>query len=229
MSIDAPVPDIKKSSPEDKTKRLLIILVKIYFIGFFTPILLLFVYFLFTPAILVSHYAPNKADAVLIEIRDVPHTKSLQNIAELYRKTRITKVFLIFDTSIMNRLEFGIKDNFMEDCIQFLERRGVPREQIHLIRVNGAEEEDNSSFARLVARTLVSKNISTLILQTNEFNSAIMSKLYKKTLAPLNITVYTLPEKSSIHSGSWYKSIDGIELVISKHLKNIHYLIMGYY
>lgn len=184
-----------------------------------------FVFFLlliiFSPTLLITQYSPEQVDGILLEIPEIPSQKKLLSLYNLFRKKKARKVFLLFHESFEVENKVGLQENYQEAFLRYFLRRGILPEYIDLMTVPKQKEFSPASNARHMARLLVARNIKSIILLTETFDSRLHLNAYTEVLSPLKILVYVSIYPEPFNSSNWFQTSRGFSHVFGKFLQYI--------
>ncbi|MCW7493300.1 hypothetical protein ND861_10330 [Leptospira sp. 2 VSF19] len=200
---------------------------KLLFIGFLSPLLVLIGLILSAPYWLKSTETYQKSDVAVLEVTDpLPSKKMLKAVVNLSVRSDFKKLILVIrEDKTQNHLYSpGEKELKIREHLNSL---GMGPGLVSSIIIPMTKMGDTDEASKNLLKIAVSDNVGAILLLTREYESKRVVGTYRKTLAslPIKVTVYGFP--SEVSSSNWFLSEDGVREITGEFVRYLYSYIRG--
>lgn len=200
---------------------------KLLFIGFLSPLLVLVGLILSAPFWLKSSETYQKSDVAVLEVSSpLPSKKMLKAVATLAGRSDFKKLILVIreDKSQNHLFSPGEKEQKIRELLNSF---GMAPLHVSSIIIPVTKMGDTDEASKNLLKIAVSDNLGAILLLTREYESKRVLGTYRKTLAslPIKVTAYGFP--SDFSSSNWFLSEDGVREITGEFVRYLYSYIRG--
>lgn len=196
--------------------------------GFLIPTVGIVVAFLFAPQILRYGGTWKKAQVLVVEVNETSIVKQWRLIGNLQKNGIFEKVYIILPN--LHALDRNIVTvPSREEVVRLhLKEMGVGDSQIQVFRFPDGEVGSMASTAKSLMKVLVSEEIQSILVFSDEYRSQRTANTYTKVLQPLGVDVSVYPAKSDYDLSNWFLTERGVAHISKEMFLYLFYKLRGY-
>lgn len=200
---------------------------KIYFLGFITPIFILLGGLFSAPYWLASQESYSNSELAILEATvPLPTKKMLRSIQVLHQKKAFKKLLLVIRDDKSENLILSTKER--EDKIKSaLVSQGFPEDGFLVLRISQTKMSEQEDTAKNLLKLLVSENIESLLIISKQFETNRTLKIYRKVFLSLPTKVYIYGIPTEYTATNWFTTEQGVREICSELSKYINSYIRG--
>ncbi|TGL19477.1 hypothetical protein EHQ47_15310 [Leptospira bourretii] len=200
---------------------------KLLFIGFFSPLLILVGLLLSAPYWLKSSETYQKSDIAVLEIANTwPTKKNLKSVVTLSSRSDFKKLILVIredksQNQVFSPLE--VETKIKEQLVSL----GLSQNLLSSLIIQTSKMGDTDEASKNLLKIAVSDNLVSILLLCREYETKRVLGTYRKTLAslPIKVTAYGFP--SEVSGSNWFLTEDGVREITGEFVRYLYSYIRG--
>ncbi|MCT8332342.1 hypothetical protein NUH30_01530 [Leptospira sp. 85282-16] len=200
---------------------------KLLFIGFLSPLLVLLGLILSSPYWLKSSETYQKSDLAVLEVTSpLPSKKMLKAVVTLATRSDFKKLILVIREDKNQNLLFSPGEK-LQKIKEHLQSLGMSPTLLTSLIIPVSKMGDTDEASKNLLKIAVSDNIGAILLLSREYETKRVLGIYRKTLAslPIKVTAYGFP--SDFSSSNWFLSEDGVKEISGEFVRYLYSYIRG--
>ncbi len=199
---------------------------KLYTIGFLSPVILFLSFLFAAPYVLKVSEPFHKSDLAILETQSLPSKKFLKSIASLYQKKTFSRLIVVIREDKADNLLISQTEKEQKITANLVAFQ-VNADAIQFLTISPSRLGDSDEAAKNILKVIVSENLKSILLLTREFESKRILKVYQKNLSSLPVQISCFPFPSDMTASNWFFSDDGFREVAYEYIRYLYYLIRG--
>lgn len=200
---------------------------KLLFMGFLSPLLVLVGLTLSAPYWLKSSETYQKSDLAVLEVTSpLPSKKILKAVATLSQRGDFKKLLLVIREDKTQNLLYspGERETKIKDHLNSI---GISPSTVSSLIIPGTKMGDTDEASKNLLKIAVSDNLGSILLLCREYETKRVLGTYRKTLAslPIKVTAYGFP--SDVSGSNWFLTEDGVREITSEFVRYLYSYIRG--
>ncbi|MCG6141972.1 hypothetical protein [Leptospira mtsangambouensis] len=200
---------------------------KLLFIGFFSPLLILVGLLLSAPYWLKSSETYQKSDIAVLEIANAwPTKKNLKAVVTLSSRSDFKKLILVIREDKLQNHVFSpleVESKIKEQLVT----QGLSQNLLSSLIIQTSKMGDTDEASKNLLKIAVSDNLVSILLLCREYETKRVLGTYRKTLAslPIKVTAYGFP--SEVSGSNWFLTEDGVREITGEFVRYLYSYIRG--
>ena len=200
---------------------------KLLFIGFFSPLLILVGLLLSAPYWLKSSETYQKSDIAVLEIANAwPTKKNLKAVVTLSSRSDFKKLILVIREDKLQNQVFSpleVESKIKEQLVI----QGLSQNLLSSLIIQTSKMGDTDEASKNLLKIAVSDNLVSILLLCREYETKRVLGTYRKTLAslPIKVTAYGFP--SEVSGSNWFLTEDGVREITGEFVRYLYSYIRG--
>lgn len=200
---------------------------KLLFMGFLSPLLVLVGLTLSAPYWLKSSETYQKSDLAVLEVTSpLPSKKILKAVATLSQRGDFKKLLLVIREDKTQNLLYspGERESKIKEHLNSI---GISPSTVSSLIIPGTKMGDTDEASKNLLKIAVSDNLGSILLLCREYETKRVLGTYRKTLAslPIKVTAYGFP--SDVSGSNWFLTEDGVREITSEFVRYLYSYIRG--
>ncbi|MBM9589251.1 hypothetical protein JWG41_02255 [Leptospira sp. 201903075] len=200
---------------------------KLLFMGFLSPLLVLVGLTLSAPYWLKSSETYQKSDLAVLEVTSpLPSKKILKAVATLSQRGDFKKLLLVIREDKTQNLLYspGERESKIKEHLNSI---GISPSTVSSLIIPGTKMGDTDEASKNLLKIAVSDNLGSILLLCREYETKRVLGTYRKTLAslPIKVTAYGFPSDVSV--SNWFLTEDGVREITSEFVRYLYSYIRG--
>ncbi|TGL37234.1 hypothetical protein [Leptospira perdikensis] len=200
---------------------------KLLFIGFLSPLLVLVGLTLSSPYWLKSSETYQKSDLAVLEITNpLPSKKILKAVATLSQREDFKKLLLVIREDKTQNLLYSPQERETK-IKEHLNSIGINPNIVSSLIIPGTKMGDTDEASKNLLKIAVSDNLGSILLLCREYETKRVLGTYRKTLSslPIKVTAYGFP--TDVSGSNWFLTEDGVREITGEFVRYLYSYIRG--
>ncbi|MCZ8343917.1 MAG: hypothetical protein O9301_12860 [Leptospira sp.] len=196
---------------------------KLYTLGFLSPIFIIFGLVFSAPYFLASNETYSVSEyAVLESTNPLPSKKTLRGVYALYQKKAFQKLILVIREDKTDNLILPVKER-EEKVKSFLVSQGFPEEAVLSLKIPPVKSSESEDIAKHLLKLVIPENTKAVLVLTKQYEASRVLKTYRKVFQSIPTKVYVFSTPSENTPSNWFLSESGVSemsLELSKYINS---------